>query len=112
MKKTLVLLVVVMSVCFMGCNNLAFTKRQRSKIAVVLLEDAYENGGAEYVSELIDKLVIKGKLTEEQGAFVKEALQEAYDDLVERIKERGETKEIIDEEIENVVDEIINEKDI
>lgn len=52
-----------------------------------LLEIAYTNGGAVLVSEKIDALVADGKITEVQATTLKNAAQQSYELLQQKLTE-------------------------
>lgn len=52
-----------------------------------LLEIAYTNGGAVLVSQKIDELVTDGKITAEQATALKNAAQQSYELLQQKLAE-------------------------
>lgn len=72
---------------FTGCATSEEAKDSLKFIVGTALETAHDTGGATLVNAKIDELVTEGKLTEEQAASLKNAMQKSYEKLVEKVNE-------------------------
>ena len=72
---------------FTGCATSEEAKDSLKFIVGTALEAAYDAGGATLVNTKIDELVTEGKLTEEQAASLKNAMQKSYEKLMEKVNE-------------------------
>lgn len=97
-KRFFMYAIVSLSLMFNGCSTIGvvFTKAQKAKVAKIVLEEVYANGGATSVALAIDGLVLDGKLSKEQGEQVKKAAQKGYDEILEKVDEisQGSKEEI------------------
>lgn len=89
-QKLIVSIVVVLAfglgmATMVGCGCL--TKGEIAGTASTVLEIAYASGGATAVSQRIDRMVEKGKITAEQAVQLKAAAQKSYDELQKKLKE-------------------------
>jgi len=76
------IMAVVCALVVAGCT----TDQIHSTVGAVL-EIAYTNGGAVLVSQKIDELVADGKITAEQAAALKNAAQQSYELLQQKLSE-------------------------
>ena len=77
---TVIAVVITVKLCA-GCVSVK-SESAKANISTVL-RLAYENGGKVAVSNRIERLVLDGKITPEQGACLHAAAQFASDSLVE-----------------------------
>lgn len=82
-----VLLLCASMFLFTGCATSEEAKDSLKFIVGTALETAYDAGGATLVNTKIDELVTEGKLTEEQAATLKNAMQKSYEKLMEKVNE-------------------------
>lgn len=76
---------IMAGVCaFMLCG--CATEQVHSTVGAVL-EIAYTNGGAALVAQRIDELVADGKITEAQATALKNAAQQSYELLQQKLTE-------------------------
>ena len=76
---------IMATVCaFMLC---ACTSGQIHSTVGAVLEIAYTNGGAALVAQRIDELVADGKITEAQATALKNAAQQSYELLQQKLTE-------------------------
>lgn len=68
-----------------GCTTEQVTQIHSTVGAV--LEIAYTNGGAALVTQKIDELVADGKITAEQATALKNAAQQSYELLQQKLTE-------------------------
>jgi len=75
--------------CVRLCTGCAYVKAMHEDAkpaVVVLLKEAYANGGAAAVSNRIEKLVASGDLSPEQAARLHVIGQGVYDRVVDRLE--------------------------
>ena len=70
-----------------GCAY--FTEENVAGTASKVLEIAYVAGGASMVEQKIDQMVADGKITAEQAALLKAAVQKSYEDLQRTLRDKG-----------------------
>lgn len=83
MKK--VFAAVVCALAVFGCTT-EQVEQIHSTVGAVL-EIAYTNGGAVLVAQKIDELVADGKITEAQATALKNAAQQSYELLQQKLAE-------------------------
>ena len=96
MKKAMLLACLMLSLS--GCAILRNPLFWRITVGSVI-RAAYEAGGAEMVSERIDRLEEKGKISAEAAEKIKEAAQKGYDALQKRLSETGAEEVLVDDEM-------------
>lgn len=87
MRIILVLLLISAGALSSGCAGL-LGEKDRARIAVAVMERAYDEGGAAAVGRGVDGMVLAGKLTPEQGELVKGAMQGVYDTMLDDLRAR------------------------
>ena len=83
MKKVFAAVVFALVMC--GCTT-EQVEQIHSTVGAVL-EIAYTNGGAALVAQRIDELVADGKITEAQATALKNAVQQSYELLQQKLAE-------------------------
>jgi len=109
MKKSVVMLIAVCCMTtFSSCSKFAFTDAQKAKLAKLVVQEIYDNGGADEVTKAIDELVAENKLTPEQGEIVKVAAKKCYDKFFEKLDEKaaGTSKAVEPVEPVEAIDDI------
>ncbi len=77
----------VIAAVITGCGLLKEHSAEIHQTVANALQKAYDDGGAEKVSEKIDSLVAEGKISTVQAEKLKEALQKGYDSLQSKLAE-------------------------
>ena len=72
---------------FMLCSCTTEQVDEIHRTVGAVLEIAYTNGGAALVSQKIDELSADGKLTKEQATALKNAAQQSYELLQQKLTE-------------------------
>lgn len=83
MKKVFAAVAFTLIMC--GCTTEQVAQIHSTVGAV--LEIAYTNGGAALVTQKIDELVADGKITAEQATALKNAAQQSYELLQQKLTE-------------------------
>lgn len=83
MKKVFAAVAFALVMC--GCTTEQVAQIHSTVGAV--LEIAYTNGGAALVAQKIDELVADGKITEAQATALKNAAQQSYELLQQKLTE-------------------------
>lgn len=79
---------IMAGVCaFMLCACTTEQVDEIHRTVGAVLEIAYTNGGAVLVSQRIDELVVDGKITEAQATALKNAAQQSYELLQQKLTE-------------------------
>lgn len=86
MRKFMLIAIFPLVLLVGGCAVLQNPYFWKLTVSAVL-KAAYKSGGAEDVEARIDKLVAKGKISEELGEKLKYAAQAGYDKLLDKLEE-------------------------